>query len=92
MKTSGITATLPAQDLGRAKAFYIEKVGLQALLGHPMEARGRGSRTPKVTWSASYVRLIDKDGSEVEWQHVLVGPSAPGLPEADWGSQFGSML
>ena len=27
MNTSGITATLPAQDLGRAKAFYIEKVG-----------------------------------------------------------------
>ena len=31
MKTSGITAALPAQDLGRAKAFYAEKVGLQAL-------------------------------------------------------------
>jgi len=31
MKTSGITAALPAQDLGRAKAFYGEKVGLQAL-------------------------------------------------------------
>jgi predicted enzyme related to lactoylglutathione lyase len=31
MKTSGITAALPAQDLGRAKAFYVEKVGLQAL-------------------------------------------------------------
>src|ERR1700749_2822466 len=30
MKTSGITAALPAQDLGRAKAFYVEKVGLQA--------------------------------------------------------------
>lgn len=26
MKTSGITATLPAQEMGRAKAFYIEKV------------------------------------------------------------------
>jgi hypothetical protein len=31
METSGITAALPAQDLGRAKAFYVEKVGLQAL-------------------------------------------------------------
>jgi predicted enzyme related to lactoylglutathione lyase len=31
MKTSGITAALPAQDVGRAKAFYVEKVGLQAL-------------------------------------------------------------
>jgi hypothetical protein len=30
MKTSGIMAALPAQDLGRAKAFYVEKVGLQA--------------------------------------------------------------
>ncbi len=29
--TSGITAALPAQDLGRARAFYVEKVGLQAL-------------------------------------------------------------
>jgi predicted enzyme related to lactoylglutathione lyase len=34
MKTSGITATLPAQDLSRAKAFYIEKVGLQAAESH----------------------------------------------------------
>src|SRR5579862_1361718 len=34
MKTSGITAALPAQDLGRAKAFYIEKVGLQAVESH----------------------------------------------------------
>jgi predicted enzyme related to lactoylglutathione lyase len=34
MKTSGITATLPAQDLGRVKAFYIEKVGLQAVESH----------------------------------------------------------
>jgi hypothetical protein len=31
MKTSEITAALPAQYLGRAKAFYVEKVGLQAL-------------------------------------------------------------
>jgi len=31
MKTSGITAALPAQDLARAKAFYIEKVGLRAV-------------------------------------------------------------
>ena len=30
MKTSRITATLPAQDVGRAKAFYVGKVGLQA--------------------------------------------------------------
>jgi predicted enzyme related to lactoylglutathione lyase len=30
MKTSGITAALPAQDLSRAIAFYIEKVGLEA--------------------------------------------------------------
>jgi predicted enzyme related to lactoylglutathione lyase len=38
MKTSGITATLPAQDLGRAKAFYSEKVGLQAVESPFLEA------------------------------------------------------
>ena len=39
MKTSGITAARPAQDLGRAKAFYVEKVGLQALESRSLEAR-----------------------------------------------------
>jgi hypothetical protein len=39
MKTSGITAALPAQDLGRAKAFYVEKVGLQALESDFLQAR-----------------------------------------------------
>src|SRR4029077_7192583 len=39
MKTSGITAALPAQDLGRAKAFYVEKVGLEALESGFLEAR-----------------------------------------------------
>jgi catechol 2,3-dioxygenase-like lactoylglutathione lyase family enzyme len=39
MKTSGITAALPAQDLRRAKAFYVEKVGLQALESRFLEAR-----------------------------------------------------
>jgi predicted enzyme related to lactoylglutathione lyase len=39
MKTSGITAALPARDLGRAKAFYVEKVGLQALESPFLEAR-----------------------------------------------------
>jgi len=34
MKTSGITAALPAQDLSRAKAFYLDKVGLQAVGTH----------------------------------------------------------
>jgi predicted enzyme related to lactoylglutathione lyase len=38
MKTSGITAVLPAQDLGRAKAFYIENVGLQAVESQFLEA------------------------------------------------------
>ena len=38
MKTSGITAALPAQDLHRAKNFYIEKVGLQALESDLLEA------------------------------------------------------
>jgi predicted enzyme related to lactoylglutathione lyase len=39
MKTSGITAALPAQDLNRAKSFYLEKVGLQALESRLLEAR-----------------------------------------------------
>jgi len=38
MKTSGITAALPAQDLDRAKNFYIEKVGLQAVESRFLEA------------------------------------------------------
>jgi predicted enzyme related to lactoylglutathione lyase len=38
MNTSGITAALPAQDLGRAKAFYLEKVGLQVFESHFLEA------------------------------------------------------
>src|SRR5260370_17759917 len=39
MNTSGITAALPAQDLDRAKAFYVEKAGLQALEAHFLKAR-----------------------------------------------------
>ena len=39
MRTSGITAALPAQDLGRAKAFYVERVGLQALESDYLKAR-----------------------------------------------------
>jgi predicted enzyme related to lactoylglutathione lyase len=39
MKTSGITAALPAQDVGRAKAFYVDKVGLQALESDFLKAR-----------------------------------------------------
>ena len=38
MKTAGITAALPAQDLNRAKSFYVEKVGLQALESRFLEA------------------------------------------------------
>jgi predicted enzyme related to lactoylglutathione lyase len=38
MKTSGTTAALPAQDLGRAKAFYLEKVGLEAVESEFLEA------------------------------------------------------
>src|ERR1700751_233742 len=46
MRTSGITAALPAQDLGRAKAFYVEKVGLQALESGFLEAAdGQGGLT-----------------------------------------------
>jgi len=39
MKTSRITATLPAQDVSRAKAFYSQKVGLQAVESKFLEAR-----------------------------------------------------
>jgi hypothetical protein len=38
MKTSGITASLPAQDPGRAKAFYVEQVGLQAVESDSLRA------------------------------------------------------
>jgi predicted enzyme related to lactoylglutathione lyase len=38
METSRITATLPAQDVGRAKAFYVGKVGLQASESPSLEA------------------------------------------------------
>ena len=38
MKTSAITAALPAQDLRRAKAFYSEKVGLHAVEFRFLEA------------------------------------------------------
>jgi predicted enzyme related to lactoylglutathione lyase len=38
MKISGITAALPAQDLGRAKSFYVEKVGLKAVESDSLEA------------------------------------------------------
>jgi predicted enzyme related to lactoylglutathione lyase len=38
MKTSGITAALPAHDLGRAKAFYSQKVGLRAVESDFLEA------------------------------------------------------
>jgi len=38
MKTTGITAALPAQDVGRAKTFYSEKVGLRAIESKSLEA------------------------------------------------------
>jgi predicted enzyme related to lactoylglutathione lyase len=38
LKTSGIAAALPAQDLDRAKNFYIEKVGLKAIESRSLEA------------------------------------------------------
>lgn len=39
MKTTGITAALPAQDVGRAQIFYSDKVGLQAIQSKSLEAR-----------------------------------------------------
>ena len=38
-------AALPAQDLGWAKAFYVEKVGLQALESDFLQTRD-GCRVP----------------------------------------------
>ena len=38
MNTAGITAALPAQNLKRAKNFYVEKVGLEALEPRFLEA------------------------------------------------------
>ena len=38
MQTLGIMATLPAQDLARAKAFYRDKVGLRTVESHFLEA------------------------------------------------------
>jgi predicted enzyme related to lactoylglutathione lyase len=38
LKTSAITAALPGQDLGRAAAFYIERVGLQAVESDALKA------------------------------------------------------
>jgi predicted enzyme related to lactoylglutathione lyase len=38
MKTSGITAALPARDLRRAKTFYNDKAGLQAVESRFLEA------------------------------------------------------
>jgi predicted enzyme related to lactoylglutathione lyase len=39
MNTSGIATALPAQDLSSAKAFYAEKVGLQAVESDFLKAR-----------------------------------------------------
>ena len=38
LNTAGITAALPAQNLNRAKTFYVEKVGLEALESRFLEA------------------------------------------------------
>jgi hypothetical protein len=46
MTTFGITAALPAQDLGRAKSFYTDEVGLQVVESHFLAADdGRGDLT-----------------------------------------------
>jgi hypothetical protein len=39
MKTSGITAALPARTWAEPKTFYVEKVGLQALESRFLTAR-----------------------------------------------------
>ena len=43
MNVSGIAAALPAQDLSRAEAFYLENVGLEAVQSSFLNASdGRG--------------------------------------------------
>jgi len=41
METSAITAALPAQDLSRAQAFYVEKVGLPVIQSFLNASDGR---------------------------------------------------
>ena len=57
MKTSGITAALPAQDLARAKDFYIEKVGLQALESSFLEASDGASLLEMARTGSSSIPL-----------------------------------
>jgi predicted enzyme related to lactoylglutathione lyase len=72
MKTSGITAALPAQDLGRAKAFYVEKVGLHVtdVRAAVEEMRGRGVEfeeydTPETRTENGVARM--PGGGEAAW-------------------------
>lgn len=68
MRTSGITAALPAQDLIRAKAFYTEKVGLEAVESEFLEATdGRVEEydTPETRTENGIART--PDGGEGAW-------------------------
>jgi predicted enzyme related to lactoylglutathione lyase len=63
MKTSGITAALPAQDPARAKAFYVEKVGLQALESRGVEFEEYD--TPETRTENGIARM--PGGGEAAW-------------------------
>jgi catechol 2,3-dioxygenase-like lactoylglutathione lyase family enzyme len=74
MKTSGITATLPAQDLGRAKAFYSEKVGLEAVESHFLEASdGRVGLIVGDGVNQLFVSVVRVDTEK----HLLTHPRGP---------------
>jgi hypothetical protein len=74
MKMSGITAALPAQDMDRAKSFYIEKVGLQALESRFLQAsRLRPMRAPEsrsVAFAVAQPHGSDcADGAAIDRDH-----------------------
>jgi len=85
MRTSGITATLPAQDLGRAKAFYAEKVEFTQALIHVTDVRAavaemRGRR----------VEFEEYDTPETRTENGIA--RMPGGSEAAWFNDSGGNL
>jgi hypothetical protein len=64
-------AALPAQDLGRAKAFYVEKVGLQALESDFLKARDGGWAWRWEMVSASCSSIPPGSDAWRSWQVVM---------------------
>jgi hypothetical protein len=69
VKTSGITAALPAQDLDRAKAFYVEKAGLQVLESDFLKARDGQVGLTGWRWRQPALRL-SRPGQVVRGVHA----------------------